>query len=339
MLGDRITIIGAGAIGGVLGAFMAGAGHDVLLVDSVAEHVAAINANGLRISGFRGDRVFKVKAATPDQLREPLTFVILAVKAQHTLQALAPVEPLLAPDGFVVSLQNGFCEELIAERVGAARTVGAFVHFGADYQEPGHILLAGEVPIRVGELDGSLTPRLQRIAGALAAAMPTGLTTNVWGYLWGKMTYGTMAFAGALVDRPFGEVCGHPEYQDLMIAIARETAQVAQAYGVRLENIAGLDPNIFLSADPTAARQALSAMAAAGKGGLKQYTGIQRDIMVRHRQTEVDFQPGAVAAKARAIGLSAPYCEAIVPMIREVEEGTRPLGWANLKDLAGRVSQ
>lgn len=336
---DRITIVGAGAIGGVLGAYMSAAGHEVLLVDSVPEHVAAINRSGLRISGFRGDRTFPLRAATPDQLSEPLEFVILAVKAQHTRAALQPIKPLLKPEGFVVSLQNGFCEEMIADEVGMERTVGAFVHFGADYQEPGHILLASEVPIRVGEMDGRLTPRLTRIAGALAAAMPAALTQNIWGYLWGKMIYGTMAFAGALVDRPFGEVCGHPDYQELMIAIGRETGMVARAHGVAMESIGGLNPNIFIADDLGPARAALNAMAESSKGALKQYTGIQRDIMVRRRKTEVDHQPAAVADKARAIGMRAPYCEAIVPLVKEVEDGVRLLGYANLDELASRVKQ
>lgn len=338
-MADQITIIGAGAIGGVLGAYMAAAGHNILLVDNVPEHVAAINKHGLRISGFRGDRTFRVRAVTPDQLTGPLEFVIVAVKAQHTVSALAPVAPLLAEDGFVVSLQNGLNDEAIASCVGRERTVEAFVHFGADYQEPGHILLAGEVPIRVGELDGSLTPRLTRIAGALAAAMPTALTQNVFGYLWGKMCYATMAFAGALVDRPFGEACAHPRYQDMMIEIAREAGRTAQALGIRMEPIGGLDPNLFLLEEFAPARAALNAMAEAGKGGLKQYTGIQRDLMVRKRRTEVDHQPGAVLAKAKRIGLAVPYCEQIVPMIKEVEDGKRPLGWANLDELKARVSK
>jgi 2-dehydropantoate 2-reductase len=338
-MSNRITIVGAGAIGGVLGAYLSAAGHDVLLVDTVKEHVAAINREGLRISGLRGDRRFPVRAVTPDQLEGPLDFVILAVKAQHTGEALAPVERLLSSDGFVVSLQNGLCEEIIADRVGIARTVGSFVHFGADYLQPGHIVLASEVPIRVGELNGRLTPRLTQIAGVLAAAMPTALTENLFGYLWGKMCYGTMAFAGALVDRPFGEVCAHPDHQALLIKVARETAWVAQALGVRLETISGLDPNLFLAADPAPVRQALTAMGAASKGSLKQYTGIQRDIMVRKRRTEVDHQPGAVLAKARSLGMSAPYCQHIVAMIKEVEDGKRPLGWANLTELASRAEK
>lgn len=198
----HITIIGAGAIGGTTGVYLSAAGHDVLLVDNVREHVDAINRQGLRISGIRGDRTFPVQACLPDALKAPLGFVILAVKAQHTEAALAPVVPLLADDGFVVSMQNGLNEEIIARRVGPHRTVGCFVHFGADYQEPGHILLGNEHPIYVGELDGSITPRVGMIAEALRAVMPAAVTDHIWDWLWTKMCYGSLYFAGALLDAP-----------------------------------------------------------------------------------------------------------------------------------------
>ena len=186
-----ITIVGAGAIGGTTGAYLSAAGHDVLLVDSVREHVDAINRHGLRISGIRGDRTFRVPARLPEELRGPLGFVILAGKAQHTEGALAPRVPLLPDDGFVVSMQNGLNEEIIARHIGVRRTVGCFVHFGADHQEPGHILLGNEHPIYFGELDGSVTPRVRRIADTLRAVMPTDVTDNIWGWLWTKMCYGS----------------------------------------------------------------------------------------------------------------------------------------------------
>lgn len=157
----RITIVGAEAIGGTVGAYLTSAGHDVLLVDTVAEHVAVMNERGLRISGIRGDHVFKVRACSPRELTGPLEFVILAVKAQATRAALGPIVPLLSPDGFVVSMQNGICEEEIAELVGAERTLGCLVHYAADYQEPGHVQLASEHEIYFGELDGRITPRLR----------------------------------------------------------------------------------------------------------------------------------------------------------------------------------
>lgn len=332
----RITVVGAGAIGGVVGASLADAGHETLLVDVVAEHVDAINREGLRITGCRGDRRFAVRAVTPDRLEGPLGLVLLAVKAQHTRDALAVIAPRLAPDGAVVSLQNGLCEEIIAAAVGRERTVGAFVHFGADYTEPGQIMLSHEVPIRLGELDGSINPRLTEVAGVLAAAMPVAITRNVWGYLWGKLCYGVMAFAGALVDHPFGETCGTAWAQPVLLETAREAARVATALGIELQPIDGFDPSLLLREDDGPARQMLNALAEAGRKNLKQYTGIQRDILVRRRPTEVDYQPGAVAAKGAEVGVPTPLCADVVRMIKEIETGARRPGWPNLEELAGR---
>ena len=136
-----ITIIGSGAIGGTVGAFLTDAGYDVTLVDIVREHVDAMNTRGLKISGLRGERTFPVKAIHSDDLRGPLGVAFLCVKGHFTDGAMRQIAPLLAPDGFILSLQNGLNEEIIASYVGRERTVGAFVHFGADYIAPGEIVL------------------------------------------------------------------------------------------------------------------------------------------------------------------------------------------------------
>ena len=109
----RVTIVGAGAIGGTVGAYLARAGHDVLMVDAAADHVAAMQRDGLEIQAF--DETFRtpLEAATPDGLEGPLELVLLAVKAQHTEDAVARLARLLAVDGTVVSLQNGLCERAL----------------------------------------------------------------------------------------------------------------------------------------------------------------------------------------------------------------------------------
>src|SRR5687768_13097217 len=123
-----VTVYGAGAIGGVTGAALARAGHDVLLVDIDEEHVAAMNAHGVTVERADGAFSVPVRAATPAALRDTLDLVLLAVKSHHTAQALETVVPRLAPNGTIVSLQNGLSEELIADRVGARRTVGCLVN-------------------------------------------------------------------------------------------------------------------------------------------------------------------------------------------------------------------
>ncbi len=330
----RITVVGAGAIGGTTGAYLSAAGHEVLLVDNVREHVEAINAHGLRVTGIRGDTVFRVRACRPEDLQGPLGFVILAVKAQHTEGAIAPVAPLVATDGFVVSMQNGLNEETIARHVGAERTVGCFVHFGADYQEPGHILLGNEHPIYVGELSGHDTQRVQMIAQTLRAVMPVHVTDHIWDWLWTKMCYGSLYFAGALIDVPMHEVLRRRDYRPTFGAVVTEAVRVAYGLGHRrLEQIGGFRPGAFADGYTPEADAIFEKMSQWDGKSLKVFTGIQRDIMVRKRKTEVDEQPAVVVQRADRLGIPVPYHRAVVRMIHEIEDGRRPLGWANLDEL------
>src|SRR6266851_2656134 len=134
----RFTIVGAGAVGGSLGAFLVRAGHDVVLVDRVPEHVRAVNTAGLHLEGVRTFTV-NVPALLPEELHGPLGAVVLAVKSHDTEAAIAPIVPLLGEDEYVVSLQNGLEEPKIARAIGTDRTVGAFITTGAHYAAPGHI--------------------------------------------------------------------------------------------------------------------------------------------------------------------------------------------------------
>src|SRR5262249_14634151 len=135
----KVTVYGAGAIGGTTGAALARAGHDVLLVDSHAPHVEAINARGLTIErdGQSTTTPPRVPPVLPFLLGRALPLVPLAVKTHPTGAVLPDVFPRLAASGTIVSLQNGLSEELIAEAVGASRTVGCLVNWAADWLEPG----------------------------------------------------------------------------------------------------------------------------------------------------------------------------------------------------------
>ena len=155
----RIVIWGAGAIGGTLGAYLIRAGHEVLFVDVVEEHVAKINQTGLRITGPVDEFTVQAAAVLPHQLQEKYPIVLLCTKAQHTRAATETLVDFLAEDGYVVSVQNGLNELIIREIVGGERTMGAFINFSADYHEPGKILFGGRGAVVVlGELNGAITP-------------------------------------------------------------------------------------------------------------------------------------------------------------------------------------
>jgi 2-dehydropantoate 2-reductase len=164
----RITIVGAGAIGGTVGAYLARSGTAVEMVDKDAAHVTAMAEQGLTIQGFDETFTVGVEAITPEKLSGPLDVVLLAVKAQHTADAITAIAPALTPDSTVVSLQNGLCPRVIAAEIGANRTIGALVNFSADYLEPGLITYAGAGTVRIGGLDGQPSPRLDMAAGLLS---------------------------------------------------------------------------------------------------------------------------------------------------------------------------
>ena len=131
------VVVGGGAIGGTVAAALVRDGHDVLVCDADPDHVEAINRDGLAIEGPVEEYTVRVPAVSPDDLPAELDHVLLAVKAHHTRDAMKTIAPRLAPNGYVVSLQNGLNEPEIVAAVGEGRVVGAFVNFGADVVGPG----------------------------------------------------------------------------------------------------------------------------------------------------------------------------------------------------------
>jgi len=327
---SRVLVWGAGAIGGVIGAWMAREGVELLLVDRDRAHVEAIRSRGLLIDGVRGSFRVEVPCALPEEVEGPFELVFLAVKCMDTDGALDELLPHLADDGRVVSLQNGLNEERIAARAGPERTIGCFVNFGADWQGPGHIQHGGEHPIFLGRLDGGRDPALERARDLLARFSETHLTDNIWGYLWSKLCYASLLFATALVDAPVHEIVRRADCGPVLYRLVQEAMAVPAALGVRLEELADFRPQEYEGGDW---RPAMERTAAHFEGQLKVKTGVWRDLAVRRRRTEVDCQVGEVVTRARSLGLEVPRNRHLVELIHEIEEGIRPMAWENLGEL------
>ncbi len=328
---SRVVIWGAGAIGGVLGAWLTRSGQDVLLVDRDREHVRAIQSEGLTITGTRGTFRVHVPAALPEEVEGPLMLVLLAVKCHHTGQAIEQIEPRLDPAGTVVSVQNGLNEETIAARIGAKRTLGCFVHFSADWQAPGRVEHGGEHPLFVGELDGRDTDRVRAVAGLLGHFGEAVVTANIWGYLWSKLCYASLLFATALVDAPIYEVVRRPGVGPALYALVQEAMTVPDRLGVRMEDLRGFLPGQYREDDWTGAMEAVARFY---EGQIKVKTGIWRDLAVRHRPTEVDCQVGVLVEKGAALGLEMPLNRRLVELIHDLEAGRRAMGWDTVEQMA-----
>jgi 2-dehydropantoate 2-reductase len=323
-----------------MGAYLARAGHDVTLVDTVEEHVAVINDRGLRITGPIAEFTTRIPASTPDAIAGDWRTIILATKAHHTDGATRALLPHLSRDGCVVSAQNGLNEIAIAEIVGVGRTVGAFVNFGADYIEPGVIHYGGRGAVVVGEIDGQMTSRVNDIRDAWLDFDDRAIvTSNIWGYLWGKEAYGAMLFATALTNESIADALANVKYRDVYIGLAREILAVARARGVTPEAFNGFDPASYLaSAGSDAAIQSLADLVAFNRRSAKTHSGIWRDLAVRKRPTEVDAQLGIVVALGREAGVATPLTERLVELIHDVESGARTQSLDTLDELASSRS-
>ncbi len=333
----RITVWGAGAIGGITGGSLARAGHDVLLVDSNAEHVAALKTNGLAVVDGQGGWRVPTTARAPAEVDGPLDLVLLAVKSPATPHAIEQILPHLGRDSTVVSLQNGLNEEVIADRIGARRTVGCLVNWAADWLAPGRIQFGGPGSFRLGELDGALTPRLDMLADLLRPVMPTAVTTNIWGYLWAKICYASLLFATALADETIYDVVERSfPIQRMLVLLVAEEMRVAEAAGIRLEAFDEYDPAVYragAAGDEAAIAEAMAMVSRFYRGHTKVKTGVWRDLAVRKRKTEVDWQIGLVAARGAQLRIATPLSDRLIAMIHELEDGVRRMCWENLDEL------
>jgi 2-dehydropantoate 2-reductase len=333
--GNPILIWGAGAIGGVLGATWARAGLPVLLVDIVPEHVEACRTSGLEISGPVEHFRQIVPAATPDEVRGEYEIIVLAVKAPATEAALAMLAPHLAPGGYVLSAQNGLNELAIARAVGAERTMGCFVNFGADWLGPGEILFGNRGAVVVGEIDGSVRERTRQMHRWLSLFEPDAvLTDNIWGYLWGKLAYGAMLFATALTTDSMTENFADPRRVIVFDQLARAVMAVASARSVVPVGFNGFDPSCFAPGAPAAgARASIAALAEFNRHTAKTHSGIYRDLAVRKRKTEVAPQIGRIVDLGREAGVPTPCIACLVSLVHDVEDGRRPMSYATFEVL------
>jgi 2-dehydropantoate 2-reductase len=337
--GSPVIVWGGGAIGGCVAAYLARANVAVKLVDIVGEHVQAVRTRGMQIEGTVDRFTQVIDAATPDELSGRFDYILLAVKAQHTGQAVARLQSHLSKAGVVVSLQNGLNEYAIAAHIGPERTIAGLVNFAGDYLEPGRIDFGNRGAVRVGEMKPGLTSRVEAIAALLRDFEPDAqAVADIWSFKWGKLGYGALLFATALANETMAESLADPQHEGLFIALAREVIEVARGEGIEPASFDGFMTEALASRDTAVdARRSLAAMAEHYRHTSKQRSGIWRDLAVRKRRTEVDAQLGEIVRIGARQGRRLPVTTALIEMIHEIEDGRRALERSNLLELSRRA--
>ena len=350
----KFTIVGAGAIGGLAGAYMAKAGHDVLLVDRWVEHVEALNAKGMYIDGIRGTMTIPVRATTPERLSAPLEAVLVATKSQHTLEAVRQILPLLTRDSFVVSYQNGFNEpdiqKLLADNgLDPGQVLGSIPNYGGALVDPGYIEFVHEGPIQLGELDGASTPRLAELARCLESLTQVQLSDHIWGQIWAKEVYSAQVVFSALADARIHETLGVERWARVAGAVVREALEIAEANGIRVEAFDFFDPANYKPQTPADTRRLLDNINHAiwllkkdqkpnAHEFKKKGSGIWWDIVYRNRPSEVRSSVGKLVDYGRRAGADVRLNDKLCGMIYEIEAGQRTLGFHNFVELEAYVA-
>jgi len=340
----RIGIIGAGAIGCVVGGLLTKAGRDVTLVDQWPEHVEIMKQRGLRLSGTCGDHTIPVKALHIHELQGVATAfdtVFVSVKSYDTeWAAQMALAYLKQPDGVVVDFQNGVNDERVATVVGKSRCLGCVITIGAGMYEPGHAMRtdSGAIGFKIGEHDGADTPRARELVRVMNDVAATKLTTNLWGERWSKLAVNCMAnpLAG-LSGLGSAEVRTAPVPRRIAIHVCAEVIQVGRAAGFEVEPIYGIVAQRFVDAAQGKGFDSVETdMAASVKFLTGGRPSMLQDVM-KGRRTEIDYLNGYVVQQGQRLGVPTPVNQAVVTAVRSHRVGALKPDPKNLEPLLTAV--
>jgi 2-dehydropantoate 2-reductase len=296
----RITVVGAGAMGGSYGGHLARAGHDVALVDTWEDHVGTINRDGLRVDGVLGDHRIKLPAsATPDV--RPADVAIVFVDANNTANAAEALGGLLMPDGVAVTFQNGIGNvEKLQAALGADRVLGGSSMCSAASRGPGHVTLTHMGTTSVGEPgSGRAGERVQAVVEALrGAGFEAEHEPNVMGLIWQKFVVNCAVNAiAATTGLRGGEIVRLPELDAFQDRVLEEVMAVTRAKRIQLPN-----PEIAAKIKAQCRKK------------------FNKPSMLQHveagRRTEIEALNGALIREARALGVPTPNNEALVALLK-----------------------
>ena len=301
----KIAVVGCGAMGSVYAALLGDAGHEIWAIDSWKEHVEAMKAHGLHLEGASGDRTVRVNATTQAADAGLCDLVILATKAMHVEKAARSMQPLLKPDTVVLSIQNGLGGPDTAARVlGRERVlVGVVGGFGASMKAPGHAHHNGWELVRLGELAGPISPRLEAVAEIWrSGGFRVKCFDDIDQLIWEKLIC-NVCFSGtcAITQRTIIEVIEDTDAWQVASSCATEAFNVARARGIKLDFT---DPVTYVRAFGMKIPNARPSMLLDHMAG---------------RMSEIDAINGAIPLAAKAAGLNAPSNEVISALVRAKE--------------------
>ena len=307
--GGRIVVLGSGAMGSLFGATLAQGGLPVTLVDIRADHVEAINARGLTIRGYGGDRIVRVPATTRAGELPRADIVLVQTKAPDTVAAVESAHRVFGPDTIAISFQNGLGnEEVIGGLVGPERVLAGLTAQGATLVGPGVVHNYGDLPSYMGELKGGSSARAESIATRFTAAgLRTRASADIRREMWKKLLGNVgLSPTSAITNLTSVEIMSVPELREVVLGAVDEAAAVGAAEGIRL--------------DVEEARSVLLKLVDPSGGGTGRSKSSACTDILNRRRTEVDWINGAIVRLGEKHGIPTPINRTLVGAVKGMEK-------------------
>ncbi|MBO9134677.1 ketopantoate reductase family protein [Rhizobium sp. B230/85] len=324
--GPRIAFLGTGAQGASIGADFALAGLDVTFIEQWPDHVTAIREHGITVNLPTRTINAKVPAlhlCQVAEIKEPFDVVFLVVKAYDTKWACQLIEPVLAPDGLVVGLQNGMTHEDIAAIVGRERTIGAVIEIASNMWVPGVTNRQNDHDtswFALGALDPQTQPRVEAVADLLRNAGTVEVTDDIRSAKWMKLIVNAAELIpSAIINLPLGDAARTPGMLETMRAAGYEAMHAALADGARIVPIIGMPP--VTTNDPERYVDKIFEEVLTVFSQADTLTTSLQDWR-KGRRAEIQEVNGWVVDILKAHGLPAPVNQRVMEIAYEIENGT-----------------
>ena len=339
-VGKKIVIVGTGAVGGYAGAHMAAAGEDVTFIDGWPVHVEHMRKHGLTVTHAMDIpelKVPKVRALHITDVQQlakgkPVDIAFVCVKSYDTAWATTMIAQYLAPDGYVVSLQNCMNEATVAGAVGWGKTLGCVASsIMVNLPEPGLIHRGagkgGKVHtvFRAGEVHGRVTPRAEEVCRLVAHADSAMVTTNLWGERWSKLVTNVMGNGmSAATGLPGRTIVETEALRRFTNRLGSEAVRVGQALGYTYEEVMHVPTEMLARAgegDPAATRACDEIrLKDAKRTAPTQRPSLAQD-MQKGRRTEIEFINGYIVREGATFGMPCRANAALTDIVKKVEQG------------------
>ncbi len=332
----HIGVIGSGAIGCLVAAYLKLEGQDVSLVGR-PDSVKAIRENGLQISGVRGS--FKVEINVSEQFNFSPELVILATKTQDIEYAIKDNISLLC-NTQILTIQNGVqADNIVAKYLPKENIVSSIVMFGATYLEPAKLVHNFEGSWIVGyPFDKKQPEGLLNLRELLNKAFPTIVAEDINGMKFLKMFANANNCLPAILGKSMQEVFSDLDISRISIAIWKEALEIIDKAGIKLVSLPGFPVENITRLTSLPGAQAAAAFSQIMKNLSKQplYGSILQSIK-RGRSSEIDYINGEFIRLAEENHIHAPLNRALVDMVHKVEESNRFYSKAELFEGIQRV--